>query len=115
MKSFFLPLIVFLALAFVFQVLVPWWILAVLGFLIGAYMCDKPLNSFAIGFLGGFILWFSTYLYIDSASNQILSPKIAILLGVKAPMLIFVIASLVIALYTGFAFLSGFYFKKFIK
>jgi hypothetical protein len=55
----------------------PWWIIAVAAFAVAALIHQRPLASFAAGFLALFILWGAQAIYLDAKNQHLLATKIA--------------------------------------
>lgn len=106
-----------LVLAAIAELLLPyWWLAAVAGFAVCAGRADSGWQAFIAGFLGVFVLWLGYAIYIDQATNSILTLPMADLLkpivnGV--PLTVF--SSLIGGLATGLAGLSGFLFKRALR
>jgi len=87
---------------------VPWWGFVLSSAMVGALVKQSALPSFLAGFLGMFIAWGGSALWIDWQNKSLLSQKIANLLslGGSSIALIFITA-LLGGLLSGFASLSG--------
>ncbi|RNC83862.1 MAG: hypothetical protein ED557_08815 [Balneola sp.] len=101
-------------LAFILNLFLPWWSIAIPGILFGYIFKKKALASFGWGFLALFILWSGQALFIHFMNDGILSTRIANMLGVGSPYLVILITGVLGGLVSGFATLTGtlFYMKK---
>jgi hypothetical protein len=100
---FFLRFILVGGLGYAASLFFPWWTAAIVGFLVGLFLSQKPnsnsrgrlsftkprppARAFLAGFLALFIVWGSVAFLLDSANDSILSTKIfqLILPGVNLP------------------------------
>ncbi|HZH63424.1 MAG TPA: hypothetical protein VEY10_00945 [Flavisolibacter sp.] len=105
---FLLATLLTAALSFIAGLYTPWWSIAVVSFLVALLVKQRFGIAFFSGFLGIFLLWGGLSLWIDTANNQVLSHKIALIfpLGGSSVLLI-VVTALVGALVGGFAAMSG--------
>jgi hypothetical protein len=91
----------------------PWWSVAVAGFLVSVFLFQKPLLSFAAGFLGIFLLW-GIITFIRSTSNDhILAHRVALLILKKdSPYLLMAVSALIGGLVAGMGALNGSLLRK---
>lgn len=100
-------------LSFVAGLYFPWWVIAIVAFIVSVLINLKPGHSFLSGFLGIFILWGMLAFMINSANNGILANRIGGVLGVgEHPVLLVLITGLIGGLVAGFASLTGSYLRK---
>ncbi|MBX2910555.1 MAG: hypothetical protein M9954_13115 [Cyclobacteriaceae bacterium] len=88
---------------FMFQKLFPWWTMAIGAFLVGFIFSNTVFRSFLAGFVAIGLLWLGLALYVDNATQSILTEKV----GQLFPLNIFVLTSLVGGLIGGFASMTG--------
>lgn len=93
--------------AFIFNLVLPWWSIAIPGVVLG-YMFDKsPAASFGMGFLGVFLLWLVQASWIHFANNEILGNRIAEMLSIGSPLLLILATAVTGGLVSGLAVLTG--------
>ncbi|MBC7947301.1 MAG: hypothetical protein H7Y42_05440 [Chitinophagaceae bacterium] len=99
--------------AFLLGLWLPWWSIAIAGFLIALLVHQRAGKAFLSGFLGIFLLWGIIAWWIDIKNEGILSHRIAgvLPLGGNSFLLIFVTA-LIGALVGGLGALSGSYLRS---
>lgn len=87
---------------------IPWWIFIVPVIAAGALSAFKKwqVNSFPIGFLAGFIVWFGGNLYFHLSYNGIILKKIGLLLSMSTAGVLLT-AGLLGGLITGLALYTG--------
>lgn len=102
-----LLVILILLLAFILNLWLPWWTIALPGLLLGYVMKPAPGKAFLAGFIALFMLWGSQTLYIHVANNGFLSTRIAELLGGIPPFTLIVITAIIGGLVSGLAALTG--------
>lgn len=93
--------------AFLLNLFLPWWSIAIPGLAFGYYFNQKALPSFGWGFLALFLLWGGQALYIHLANDAILSSRIAEMLSVGSPLLVVLITGILGGLVSGLATLTG--------
>ena len=93
--------------AFLLNLFLPWWSIAIPGILFGYFFKKKAWASFGWGFLALFILWAGQVLYIHFMNDGILSTRIANMLSVGSPHLVILITGILGGLVSGTAALCG--------
>ncbi|MEX0857352.1 MAG: hypothetical protein WD016_04360 [Balneolaceae bacterium] len=93
--------------AFLLNLFLPWWSIALPGLIFGYVFNQKPGISFGWGFLALFLLWGGHALYIHFANDAILSSRIAEMLSVGSPLLVVLITGILGGLVSGLAALTG--------
>lgn len=93
--------------AFLLNLFLPWWSIALPGVLFGYLFKQKGTVSFGWGFLALFLLWGSQALYTHFANDGILSSRIAEMLGVGSPFIVILVTGVLGGLVSGLATLSG--------
>ncbi|MDR9419397.1 hypothetical protein [Gracilimonas sp.] len=93
--------------AFLLNLFLPWWSIAIPGLILGYYFNEQALPSFAWGFLALFLLWGGQSLYIHIANEAILSTRIAEMLSIGSPLLVVLITGVIGGLVSGLATLTG--------
>ena len=88
------------------QLYFPFWITAVVAFVVSALFRTKGISSFLAGFLSIGLLWFIVAYKIDMDTQAILTDKIAQLFSVSNTLLI-LLTAVIGALIGGFGALSG--------
>lgn len=96
-----------LILAFLLNLFLPWWSIAIPGLIFGYLFNEKAGASFGWGFLGLFILWGGQAIYIHFANDAILSTRIAEMLQVGSPWLVILVTGVLGGLVSGLATLTG--------
>ena len=107
--KFILQIVVVLVAAFVFELLLPWWSIAIAAVL-GGYLFKSNANFFA-GFIAIALLWSVDVWLIDSAAAAPLAEKIAAIFSLNKATLILVTA-LIGGLVGGFGALTGSLLKR---
>jgi hypothetical protein len=93
--------------AFILNLFLPWWSIAIPGLIFGYWRNQKALPSFGWGFLALFLLWGGQALYIHMANDAILSTRIAEMLSVGSPLIVVLITGILGGLVSGLATLTG--------
>lgn len=106
--KFLTAIILIILLSFGACLYLPWWSIAIVAFVVSAFIPQKPLASFLSGFIALFILWGSLSLYISLGNENILAHRISlIILESDQPYVLIALTALLGALVAGFAALSG--------
>ncbi|MBZ4191236.1 hypothetical protein [Niabella beijingensis] len=111
--KFFITVIAIVLLSYVCGSYFPWWMIAVVGFVIALLIPQRAAAAFWSGFVAVFLLWLVLALRINAANDGILAGRIGLLLGIeKSPVLLAVITGLIGGLVTGLAALSACYLRQ---
>lgn len=98
--------------ALILQTFMPWWSIAIAGFLSGVIFTQKPGNAFLNGFLGIFLLWAAFSLYIYLVNQGLLAERLAELYSLPHGLLVVVLTALIGGICGGLAAITGNYFRK---
>ena len=105
--KFLIQILVILIISSLLQFFLPWWSMAVGTFAVGYAFANSGLKSFFAGFIGIALLWFALAFYIDSATQSLLTEKVARLFPTRTVPLLFVLTSVIGGLVGGLASLTG--------
>lgn len=93
--------------------LLDWWVVAIVAFVVGLWVPQKPFKAFGCAFLAIFVLYLAMSLVIDWENEHILSAKMAdLVLKIKNPYLMVLITGIPGALVAGFAALTASFLRK---
>lgn len=108
--------VLILVLSFVFQLLLPWWVIAPVAFICCLIRARQAFPAFLISFLAIFLLWLVTSILISSRNDHILSTRVGQMLGLGVStyswLLVALISSTLGAIVAGFAGVSGYLLKR---
>jgi hypothetical protein len=111
--KFFISIILIAVLSFAACLYLPWWVIAIAGFIVAFAIPQKTGLAFLSGFLALFILWAGMSFFISSANGNLFVHKMSILfLKADNPTLLFLLTGLIGGLVAGFGSLSGRLLKK---
>lgn len=102
--KFLIQLISIALLAFILELLLPWWSIALAAFAGGLVFNSKV--NFVAGFLGIGLLWLGYALLVDATSTAPLTERISQVLFINKPLL-FLATALIGGLTGGFAAMAG--------
>jgi hypothetical protein len=102
--KFLIQLIAIAVLAFVLELFLPWWSIAIAAF-IGGYLLKSTVN-FLSGFLAVALLWFVSAWVIDMQAGAPLAERVGMLFKLS-PVLLMLVTALVGGLVSGFAAMAG--------
>lgn len=105
--KFFLGLILIALLSAVGAYYLPWWVIAVVCFVVSLIMAQKPGRSFLMGFLGIAIFWLDAAMMHDAPNQHILSRKMAVLFHLPNYVLFVCVTVLIGGLVGGFSAWAG--------
>ena len=97
MVSIFLTALVGLA----FGLYLPWWSVAIAGFVVFFFLFQKPIAAFIAGFLGIFLLWGALTLVRSISNDHILAHRVSMLVLKKDSPYLLIAVSSVIGGFTG--------------
>ena len=91
----------------------PWWSIAVVAFVVAAFIPLRPLKAFLAGFIALFLLWGALAWYISSNNQNLLAHKMSvIILKTDSPETLILLTALVGAIVAGVASLTGSFVRK---
>lgn len=93
--------------AFILNLFLPWWSIALAGLIFGFVFKEKALTSFLWGFTALFILWGSQAMYTHLANDGVLTGRIAEMLGVGSPLIVVLITGVIGGIVGGLSTLTG--------
>jgi hypothetical protein len=106
--KFFIALILTALLSFAGALFLPWWIIAVVAFIVAFLIPQRSYKAFFAAFLALFILWGLQSFLIDQANNHLLATKIASLLPLHGSyILLILLTAFVGAFVAAMAALTG--------
>ena len=110
---FFLSLLLIALLGFAISFYLPWWSIAIGGFLVALLIPLRAGLAFLAGFLALFILWAAVSFWLSASNNHILGHRISLLI-IKSdnPVLLVLITGLIGGLVAGFASMTGSLLRK---
>lgn len=110
--KFFITIILMMLLSFCACLYFPWWSIAIVAFLVSAFIQQTPLVSFFSGFTALFLLWGIMSFWISSNNDNILAHRVSMLiLNSSNSFLLFLITALIGGLVAGFAALTASYIR----
>jgi hypothetical protein len=86
----------------------PWWILVPVAAVAGWLFPVSPIRSFAAGFAGGFLLWYSNAFWLDWNNAGLLSGKISQIFQVPKGWHLVVVTGLLGGFLGGLGALTGY-------
>ncbi len=104
--KFIIKLISILGLCYLLQLILPFWVVAIVAFLVNLAIKTGAWSSFLSGFIAVSLLWFVVATGIDNRTDSILTDKIAALFSVSS-FLLTVITALIGGLVAGMGGLTA--------
>jgi hypothetical protein len=83
--KFLLQILVVMVLAFLLEVFLPWWAVAIAGALAGVLVSGSAGRAFFAGFIGVFVLWTFAATSLMQANGEVLADRIGALLPGTPP------------------------------
>ncbi len=108
--KFIIQLVSIAVLAFILELFLPWWSIAISAFVLG-YGFKSNANFFA-GFLGIGLLWLFKALVIDMSAAMPLAENVAAILKLNSKALLMLVMVVIGGVVGGFAALTGSLLKK---
>jgi hypothetical protein len=108
--KFLIQLIAIIILAYIFELFLPWYYIAVAAFISGYVLKSKA--NFLAGFLAIALLWTFKAWLSDSASTTDLTIRVANIFTLPRKELLYFVTALIGGMVGGFASLSGSLLKK---
>lgn len=104
-----IQVIAIIVVAFIFELVLPWWCIAIAAFA-GGYALKSKAN-FLAGLLGIALLWLIKAVMLDASSSAPLAERVAAIFSLSKPLLMLVTA-LIGGLVGGFAAMAGASLKR---
>jgi cell division protein FtsX len=113
--KFFISTILIAALSFAACLFMPWWVIAIAGFVVAFAIPQKNGLAFLSGFLALFILWAGMSIYMSNANDNLFVHKMSVLFLKKDnSTMLFILTGLIGGLVAGLGSLSGRLLKKMV-
>jgi hypothetical protein len=111
--KFVISVILIALLSFAGCLYFPWWSIAIMAFVTGILIPQKPARAFLSGFMAVFLLWILLSWWISAANGHVLAHKMSLIVlkTDNLPVLIFA-TGLIGGLVAGFASLAGSFLRK---
>jgi hypothetical protein len=103
----FIRLLLIAIFSYLFSLFLPWWIIAVVGFMVGWLVPGGLLSAFVSGFLGVAIVWVAYAWKLDTANESAFSSLILQIIPLGQPLVLIVVAGMIGGLVGAFSTLSG--------
>ena len=108
----FLRLIIIGVLTYFLSMMTPWWIVVVIGFVVGWLIPGGVLNSFMSGFLGVGIVWLGHSWKLDVTNDSQFSSMILQIVPLGDTLLLIALVGVIGGLCGGLATLTGALIRK---
>lgn len=108
-------IIITLVLAFILQLLLPWWTVAIAAAIPALVVSQSGWKSFQNGFIAIFLLWTSWSLVIYFQGGDILAERLATLFSLPSGWMTVVVSGLIGGLASGFGALTANRFKAWFR
>lgn len=106
--KFFISLLLIAVLSFVACLYFPWWSIALIAFVVVAFIPQKPAAAFLCGFAAIFLFWAALSFFISSNNDHVLAHKVSLLiLKMDNPFLLIFATAVIGGLVAGFAGLTA--------
>lgn len=96
-------------------IVLPWWMIAVVAFLVALSTGISAGKGFVSGFFGIALLWFTIIIFRDAANEHILSARMAKLFGLPNSFLFLFVNVFLGALVGGIAGWAGVWARQVVK
>lgn len=90
----------------------PWWVMAIIAFIMALYAGKKPAQAFWSGFGAIFLVWLILALFKSVPNHHILASRVAILFHLPHWILLLLITALIGGVVGGMSALSGFLVRR---
>jgi hypothetical protein len=112
MKKFFVAVLLVMISAYSLGLFLPWWSVAIAGFIAGLFLDQKAIYSFLSAFIAVFLLWGIMSYVISIENENILAKKISMLiLKRNSPELLVLLGAFIGGIVCAFSALTGSFLK----
>ncbi|RYG06166.1 MAG: hypothetical protein EOO02_01495 [Chitinophagaceae bacterium] len=105
--KFISALLITASISFLGALVLPWWVIAVSGFVVAFVIIQHPFKAFLAGFIAGFLAWGIHAFVIDQANQHVMATRVAGVFSLGGPYMMILVTGLTGAIVTGFAALSA--------
>ena len=114
--KFFISLLLIALLSFAVCLYLPWWTVAIVGFVVAVALNLSSGKAFLSGFLAIFILWFTISFVLSSSNEHLLAHKVSVLiLKIDSPYVLIFVTALIGALVAGFGAFTGSFVRREVR
>ncbi len=103
-----LLIVLITVISFVLQLFLPWWIIAVVVWMLTFLLGDKWWKAFLAGFIGIALGWLAMSLFMHFRNDGLLTAKVATLLTLPSGAILIIVTALLGGLVGGFSGLAGY-------
>jgi hypothetical protein len=108
MKKFLVASLLTALLSYITALFLPWWIIALVSFVVAAAIPQKPLLAFLSAAIALFLLWGMQSFIIDKNNNHILASRVAdLIIHHRSSILIIFITATIGAVVSGMGGMTG--------
>ncbi len=105
-------LLLILLIALVFQLFMPFWIVAIVAFGLSIWKAHSGKHAFWSGFFAIFLLWLVAALFKSIPNENLLAAKIATVFSLPHWILLLLVTCIIGGLTGGFSALAGYFVKQ---
>jgi hypothetical protein len=109
MKSLGIPTILIAIASIILMAFTPWWIVAVIGFIVSLLTGLKPAQAFLSGLIAVSIIWIITIVIADSGNQISVAEMMSEVIGGLPPTAVIIVTGLIGGIVSGFGAMSGVY------
>ncbi|NNF35430.1 MAG: hypothetical protein HKN68_15070 [Saprospiraceae bacterium] len=109
MKSLALPTILIAIASIILMAFTPWWIVAVIGFIVALLTGLKPGQAFLSGLLAISIVWMIAAVIADSGNQISVAEMMSEVIGGLPPVAVIIVTGLMGGIVSGLGAMSGVY------
>ncbi len=111
--KFIISLFLIAILSFAACLFLPWWCIALVAFLVLAFIPQRPLLAFLCGFFAVGLLWAVLSFYISSKNEHLLAHKVSLLiLNMDNPLFLIIITAFIGGLVAGMGALTASFMRR---
>ena len=108
----FIRLFIIALLSYYLSMFMPWWIIGVIGFVVGLVLPGSSINAFISGFLGAGLVWMATAWKLDADNESAFSTIILEIIPLGDPITLIAATGLIGGLCGGLSTTTGSLFRQ---
>jgi hypothetical protein len=107
MKSFLITTITIIIASIIIMTFTPWWVVAIIGFIVALASGVRPVSAFLSGLVAVFLVWVIAAVIADSGNQISVAEMMSEVIGGLPPIGVIIVTGLLGGIVAGFGAMTG--------